>query len=464
MSSSDSPTPFQRKVCWAGLSSVAALALVSVILIAGWSVIYLCGYLKPVLTPVAIAAVLAYLLTPVVGLLCRWQIPRTWAVIIVFVAFSVGLALIGLTVAPSIAHQGSVFASKIPSYSQKITALAKGSAEEIQRLSVLRSTQKHDSNTLMPPSIVEENSSAPATVVKPRKPIGDLDAMAAKYEKQLGTKEVPILEDLSPENIKLYAYGLVVDSLQWLQQKLPTIASASGTFLQKSIGGVFGVLGFLLSLVLVPIFLFFFLLESPRIAEHWSRYIPMRASPLKEEIVSLLNEINDYLIHFFRGQLLVSLIDGAIVGLCLFIFLRLDFSFLIGLMVGILCLIPYFGMILCLIPALLIALAQYGDLWHPTIVLIIFTAAHNLDGIFISPKVIGDSVGLHPMTIIISVFAWTIVLGGLLGALLAVPLTATLKVVLRRYFWDRPATPHVQQTLKIEETIEKKTIAVELPL
>jgi predicted PurR-regulated permease PerM len=419
MSLSDSPTPFQRKVCWAGLSSVAALALVSVILIAGWSVIYLCGYLKPVLTPIAIAAVLAYLLTPVVALLCRWRIPRTWAVIIVFVAFSAGLALIGLTVAPSITHQGSVFVSKLPSYSQKIASLAKGSAEEIQRIS-------------------------------------DLKAHSAPTRS--------LLEDLSPENIKLYSYGLVVDALQWLQQKLPTIASASGTFLQKSIGGVFGVLGFLLSLVLVPIFLFFFLLESPRIAEHWSRYIPLRASPLKEEIVSLLNEINDYLIHFFRGQLLVSLIDGAIVGICLFIFLRLDFSFLIGLMVGILCLIPYFGMILCIIPAVLIALAQYGDLWHPTIVLIIFTAAHNLDGIFISPKVIGNSVGLHPMTIIISVFAWTIVLGGLLGALLAVPLTATLKVLLRRYFWDRPPSPAVQQTLKIEETIEKKTIAVELPL
>jgi predicted PurR-regulated permease PerM len=161
---------------------------------------------------------------------------------------------------------------------------------------------------------------------------------------------------------------------------------------------------------------------------------------------------------------LVSLIDGAVVGISLFLFVRLDFSFLIGLMVGILCLIPYFGMILCLIPAILIALAQYGDIIHPVWVIVIFTLAHNLDGIFISPKVIGDSVGLHPMTIIISVFAWTIVLGGLLGALLAVPLTATLKVLLRRYFWDRPPAPPVQQTLKIEETIEKKTVAVELPL
>lgn len=419
MTSSDSPTPFQRKVCWAGLSSVAALALVSVILLAGWCIVEICAYLKPVLTPIAIAAVLAYLLTPVVGLLCRWKLPRTWAVILVFVAFSSGIALIGITVTPSIAHQGSVFASKIPSYSQKIATLAKGSADEIQRLSNLKS---HSEPTRS------------------------------------------LLQDLSPENVKLYAFSLVDDSLQWLEQKLPTIASASGTFLQKSIGGVFGVLGFLLSLILVPVFLFFFLLESPKIAEHWSRYIPLRSSPLKEEIVSLFNEINNYLIHFFRGQLLVSLIDGILVGVSLFLFLHLDFSFLIGLMVGILGLIPYFGMVICFIPAVLIALAQYGDLWHPVLVLIIFTAANNIDGIFISPKVIGNSVGLHPMTIIISVFAWTLVLGGLLGALLAVPLTATLKVLLRRYFWDRPAAPHIQQTLKIEETIEKKTVAVELPL
>jgi predicted PurR-regulated permease PerM len=174
--------------------------------------------------------------------------------------------------------------------------------------------------------------------------------------------------------------------LAWFQEKLPSIATGTGVFLQKSIGGVFGVLGFLLSLILVPVFLFFFLLESPAMSDNWSRYLPLRASPLKEEIVSLFNEINDYLIHFFRGQLLVSLIDGAIVGLSLFVFLRLDFSFLIGLLVGVLCLIPYFGFIVCLIPAMLIALAQYGDLASPLYVLLIFTATNWLEGIFISPQ------------------------------------------------------------------------------
>jgi predicted PurR-regulated permease PerM len=420
MSQTETPTPFQKKVCWAGLTSLAGLTVVSVIILAGWCVVSSCSYLKPVLTPIAIAAVLAYLLTPVVGLLCRWRIPRTWSVIIVFVLFSGIIALIGITITPALQHQGSVFASRIPAYSQKISALAKESAQELQKLAAIKaSTAPHASP----------------------------------------------LEELNPESIKLYGIELVNKGLAWFQEKLPSIATGTGVFLQKSIGGVFGVLGFLLSLILVPVFLFFFLLESPAISEKWSRYLPLRASPLKEEIVSLFNEINDYLIHFFRGQLLVSLIDGAIVGISLFVFLRLDFSFLIGLLVGVLCLIPYFGFIVCLIPAMLIALAQYGDLASPLYVLLIFTATNWLEGIFISPKIVGNSVGLHPMTVILSVMAWTIVLGGLLGALLAVPLTATMKVLLRRYFWDRPAsTTPLQQTLKIEETIEKKTVAVELPL
>jgi predicted PurR-regulated permease PerM len=341
--------------------------------------------------------------------------------VVVFALFTLGIALIGLTVGPSIVRQGGILASKIPAYSLRVASLAKGSAGEIQRLSALK---------------------AETTVTH------------------------SLLEDLSPENLKVHAFGLTNDALEWLQQKLPTIATATGAFLQKSVGGFFGILGFLLSLVLVPVFLFFFLLESPAIGSNWSRYLPLRASPLKEELVSLLNEINTYLIHFFRGQLLVSLIDGALIGVSLFVFLRLDFAFLIGLMLGILCLIPYLGMALCLIPAMLIALAQYGDLIHPLWVLLIFIVANNIDGLFISPKIIGNSVGLHPMTVIISVFAWSIVLGGLLGALLAVPLTATLKVLLRRYFWDRPVADPVQQTLEIEEVSGKKstTITVELPL
>jgi predicted PurR-regulated permease PerM len=228
-----------------------------------------------------------------------------------------------------------------------------------------------------------------------------------------------------------------------VQQKIPDLAVESGRFIQRSLGGFLGVFGLLLSMILVPIFLFFFLKDSASIADNWSRYLPLRASPLKNEIVSLVSEINSYLISFFRGQLIVSLIDGFLIAIALLV-MGLEFAILIGLMVGVLGLIPYLGMMICYIPAVIIAAAQFGDWTHPLIVTAIFILANNIDGIFIAPKIVGESVGLHPLTVIVSVLAWSLILGGLLGALLAVPLTATIKVLLKRYFWDRPSSSLVQ--------------------
>ena len=148
MAYTDPPTPFQKKICWAGLTSLAALVTIGAIAIAGYAVISFCGYLKPVLTPVAIAAVLAYLLTPVVSTICRWKIPRTWAVIVVFILFSGGVALIALTVAPALEHQGSIFASRLPAYSQSISTLAKSSASELQRLATLKASSVHHNSPL----------------------------------------------------------------------------------------------------------------------------------------------------------------------------------------------------------------------------------------------------------------------------------------------------------------------------
>jgi predicted PurR-regulated permease PerM len=80
-----------------------------------------------------------------------------------------------------------------------------------------------------------------------------------------------------------------------------------------------------------------------------------------------------------------------------------------------------------------------SDPWwvFPLVVTGIFVAVQQVDGLFITPKIVGESVGLHPMTVIVSVFVWTLLMGGLLGAIVAVPMTATLKVLLRRYIWQR---------------------------
>ena len=115
----------------------------------------------------------------------------------------------------------------------------------------------------------------------------------------------------------------------------------------------------------------------------------------------------------------------------------MNFAPLIGLLVVILTMIPYIGIILCWIPAVLIAAAQWGDWKHPLIVTAVFVVVQNLEAIFIAPRIVGNSVGLHPMTVIVSIFVWGLLIGGLLGPILAVPLTATIKVLLARYVWGR---------------------------
>jgi predicted PurR-regulated permease PerM len=154
---------------------------------------------------------------------------------------------------------------------------------------------------------------------------------------------------------------------------------------------------------------------------------------MKEEIADAISEINTYVIAYFRGQLLVCLVDGTLIGSALTL-LGLNFAPLIGLLVVILTMIPYIGIVICWIPAVLIAAFQFGG-WYPFWVTLIFVLIQNLEGMFYAPRIVGQSVGLHPMTVIVSIFVWGLLIGGLLGPILAVPLTATIKVLLTRYVW-----------------------------
>jgi predicted PurR-regulated permease PerM len=181
--------------------------------------------------------------------------------------------------------------------------------------------------------------------------------------------------------------------------------------------------------------LFFFLKERPQIEKQWKDYLPLRPSPLKDELAEALLEINSYIIAYFRGQLLVCLVDGTLIGSALTLFVGLNFAPLIGLLVVVLTMIPYAGIIICWIPAVLIAAFQFGDWSHPIYVTLIFVIIQNLEGMLYAPRIVGDSVGLHPMTVIVSIFVWGLLIGGLLGPILAVPLTATIKVLLARYVW-----------------------------
>lgn len=392
---SDPPTSFQRKACWNALTAIALASIVCIMVLAAWITIKGVALLQPILIPVALATILTYLLNPVVAWLCQRGFRRTWSVITVFAIFLFCVVGLACWIGPTLQRQTNTLFKNLPIYTQHVQSLISASSDFISNF--LESSQHRTEN--------------------------------------------------QPGNIHDYAANLITEGIQWIQQKIPTMVNALGHFLKNSIGGVFGIFGTLASLILVPIVLFFFLLEGPAIKATWSDYLPLPSSPLKNEIASLLLEINNIIITFFRGQLLVSLVDGVMIAAALIIFVHLDFALLLGLMVGILGLIPYAGIIICWIPAVLIAAAQFGDWWHPLLVTFVFLIANNIDGIFVSPRIVGHSVGLHPLTIILSVFTWSILLGGLLGAILAVPLTASLLVLLRRYVWKDASVPIQDNTL-----------------
>src|SRR6185437_11834648 len=178
------------------------------------------------------------------------------------------------------------------------------------------------------------------------------------------------------------------------------------------------------------------LLEKRGIQSKWTTYLPVKDSTFKSELVFILQSINDYLIAFFRGQVLVAICDGIMYAIG-FLLIGLPYALLLGAAAMVLTIIPFIGAIIIFTTAMIIALVQYGDWKHPLLVVIVFAIAQALEGFVISPRIMKGRVGLHPLTIIIAVMVGTTLLGGVLGGILAIPLTAVIRVLLARYVWKR---------------------------
>jgi predicted PurR-regulated permease PerM len=222
-----------------------------------------------------------------------------------------------------------------------------------------------------------------------------------------------------------------------LQAEWPAYSSKAASYAGRAAMQMLTAAGFLLGLVFVPLYVFYLLVEQKNIHQNWRHYFPLKRSKLRDELIYILEEVNKHLVTFFRGQVLVAGIIGILTGLGLLV-AGLKYALLIGLIAGTLSIIPYLGVVSSIVPALLLAYLQSnGSLLYVAVIGGVFAAVQMLEGLVISPKIMGDKTGLHPMTIILAIMIWSIVLGGLLGAILAVPLTATLKVLMNRYVWQK---------------------------
>jgi predicted PurR-regulated permease PerM len=154
---------------------------------------------------------------------------------------------------------------------------------------------------------------------------------------------------------------------------------------------------------------------------------------------------------FFRGQVLVALCDGILYALG-FLIIGLPYALLIGLMACVVTIIPFLGAALTCGTALIIAVVQFGDWQHPALVIAVFGVVQFIEGFVLQPKIIGDRVGLHPVMIIIALMVGTTLLGGILGGILAIPLTAALRVLMAHYVWRvDPGSVNGAETTRVSE-------------
>lgn len=229
--------------------------------------------------------------------------------------------------------------------------------------------------------------------------------------------------------------------LVWLQDRVGSdYIDQINTYLRNNSGKIVGVtggiaagvmhggaavIGFITTLVLTPLVAFFMMKEWPTIVTWVQSLYPRQYSAT---IRDLMQQIDSKLSGFIRGQITVAFILALIYAISLSI-AGLNYGFLIGLGAGLFSIIPLVGSTLGLFVGVLVAWFQTGDMIYVSIIAAIFMAGQFVEGNFLTPTLVGDSVGLHPLWIMFALLAGGS-LFGIVGMLLAVPVAAVIGVLM----------------------------------
>ncbi|MBL9186407.1 MAG: AI-2E family transporter [Opitutaceae bacterium] len=241
---------------------------------------------------------------------------------------------------------------------------------------------------------------------------------------ELGKKQ------LENPSVKSAVEGLMAESKALFTHAVPSLKAA--------FGGVVDLFAFLTHLAIIPVYLFFFLLMRGASTRSLADHLPFLSPGVRDDVVFLVSEFVDIIESFFRGQLLIGLCMGVLLAVG-FTIVGLKFGLFVGLVFGLLNIIPYLGTILGLAVTVPLAFFQPGGGWQLLgLVLLVKIIVQCIEGWFLTPRIMGHSTGLHPVVIIVAVFFWGTAFGGVLGMLLAVPLTAFFvtawRLAKRKYF------------------------------
>lgn len=334
----------------------------------GLAVLWLLQSAGSILAPFVVALVVAYLLDPLVDRMQLRGIGRIPAILLLVVPV---LATVGV---------GVVFG--VPALERQVGELADAAPEALDR-------------------VVEWAVAAEDQLV--RIPVVGL----------------PIQERLSgldPDEIA----GLVQDRLDDLARQVWS--------------GVLGVgrgLSFLVTLlgytVLTPVLAFYLLRDWDALVHHLGEIVPPAR---RSRVFGFLEEYDRLLGRYLRGQITVALLMGLLTALGLWAW-GFPYAFLVGSLVALFSVVPYLGLVLSLLPAVIIAVLS-GEVGYSLLkVGVVFAVVQGLEGTVISPRIVGDSVGLHPVWIVLAISAGGYFFG-FVGLLLAVPAAAGLKILIAR--------------------------------
>lgn len=235
---------------------------------------------------------------------------------------------------------------------------------------------------------------------------------AAQVQKIAASLQVEYAQAGIPEPLR----QSIDQRIEWLEQVLVDQT-------ERVLEIILNLAGYFFNLVLAPIIAFYLLKDVELFTDKAVLFIPASWRP---EALALGREISRVIDSFVRGYLLVSIITGTLSGLAL-ASLGVDFALMLGIFAGITNLIPYFGPFIGAIPAVVVAFLV--SKWLALKVVIVYLVIQQVEASVISPKILGDRVGLHPLFVILVLLAGG-QLFGLTGLIIAVPVAAILRVLI----------------------------------
>ncbi len=234
-----------------------------------------------------------------------------------------------------------------------------------------------------------------------------------------------------PQNVKVWfgietpdkVYQRINAAMEAARGAYADIFREAFVIVKKAFASTFTFILAFFGYVLTPIYLYYILKDLPQMKAVLHELTPERYRP---QLTVKAAEIHEILSAFVRGQLSVCAILAVLYSIGLY-FIGIDLAILTGTLAGITFIIPYFGTILGIVLSMLLALLKFHDLLHPLLCLGWFGIVQGMEGSIITPRIVGEKVGLHPIVTILALLVGG-QLFGILGMLLAVPVTAVLKV------------------------------------